>query len=988
MYCLFEDAGQYRVGRILTKADSSLQVELGSGRRVKVKQAQCLLEFAAPEAEMFLSQAQAQAADLDPDFLWQCAPDDDFGFASFAQEVYGSQPTALDQASLAFALHGAPMYFYRRGKGLFRRAPAEALQAALAGAERKRLAAEAQAQLTEAIVAGTESLPPEITDQALGLLVRPDKQSVAYKALEAAAHALQTTPARLLLDRGGLPCAYALHRARFLAEGLAHAHAQGPADLDLAPLVQRKAALLQSLPQAAAQAYSIDDADTFEVDDAFSLLPLYAPATEAPGTEPVFTGWRVGIHIAAPGLLIEPETALGQWARDRASTVYFPGEKITMLPPEAIALASLDAGARVPAVSLYIEFSPQGERLRQTSCVEAIEIAQNIRHGAWEASFEAFAQTLDIAHPNMLTAPPPACPDLPWAGLLPLLSLARLLRKGRETVRGKPEPTGRTDFQLTVRWDDNPQARQLGLGTPEIGLRRRGSALDILVSEFMIATNVAWGEALALAQLPGIYRCQTMGRVRMQTSPGPHQGLGVSHYAWSTSPLRRYSDLINQWQLLAVLGQRRPVFRQADATLYADLAHFDACYDRYAEFQAQMERYWSIRWLGAQAGMSSESWVRSPGQPQIIEPAVAGREGLFRLRRAPAVVRLADWSHLAPGTEVQLELLSGDALDVQLEARGHRILQASEADRYAVLGAPIAHSRSPTIHHAFAAQSEISLQYERIETPAEALPETLDRLWAEGYKGLNLTVPLKEVAFALAQAHGWTISPRARIAGAINTLVRVAETEPKEAVGAWSADNTDGIGLVRDLTRLLGEEGLRDQDVLIIGAGGATRGLIGPFRGAGLHRIVVANRSIEKAIALADEMNQALSTPPMPDSATQALGAQVVPLGLDALQAERLPDGSPWPSLVINATAASLEGARLAVHPTVFSESRLVVDLMYGPKAEDFLGQARAAGASACADGLGMLVEQAAESFYLWTGQRPDTEPVREALVVALESGS
>ncbi|MBM3375455.1 MAG: shikimate dehydrogenase [Betaproteobacteria bacterium] len=979
MHCLFEDAGQYRAGRILTKAEASLQIELGSGRRVKVKQAQCLLEFATPEAEAFLSQAQSQAAELDPDFLWQCAPDDDFGFAQFSQEVYGSQASALDQASLAFALHGAPMYFYRRGKGVFRRAPPEALQAALAGAERKRLAAEAQAQLTEAIVAGTDPLPQEIASQALGLLIRPDKQSIAYKALESAAHTLQTTPSRLLLSRGALPSAYTLHRARFLTEGLAHPHAEGPASLDLAALAHRKAALLQSLPQAQAVAYSIDDADTFEVDDAFSLVPLYAPTPDQEGTaaEPVFSGWRVGIHIAAPGLLIEPESALGQWARDRASTVYFPGEKITMLPPEAIALASLDAGARVPAVSLYLEFSPQGERLRQTSCVETVEIAQNIRHGDWEEGFETLTQTLETVQPEALDTPArPQCADLPWTGLLPLLFLARGLRRARETARGKPEPTGRTDFQLSVRWHDDPRAHQLGLGTPEISLRRRGSALDILVSEFMIATNVAWGEALALAQLPGIYRCQTFGRVRMQTSPGPHQGLGVSHYAWSTSPLRRYSDLINQWQLLAVLGQRRAVFRQADASLYADLAHFDACYDRYAEFQTQMERYWSIRWLGAQAGMPTESWSRSPDQPPIIEPAVAGREGLFRLRRAPAIVRLPDWSQLAPGTEVQVELLSGDALDIHLEARGQGILKESRVDHYAVLGSPIAHSRSPFIHHAFAGQSEAALQYDRIETSAEALAQTLDRLWAEGYKGLNLTIPLKEAAFALAQTRGWNIAPRAQAAGAVNTLVRVAETnQTGEAAegGSWSADNTDGIGLVRDLTRILGDGGLNGNEVLIIGAGGATRGLISPFRDAGLQRIVLANRSVEKAIALAEQMNHSLSAP-------------LIPLGLDALQAETLPDGSPWPSLVINATAASLEGASLAVHPRIFTSAQLVLDLMYGPKAEVFLGQARAAGAPLCADGLGMLVEQAAESFFLWTGQRPDTEPVREALVAALES--
>ncbi len=974
MYCFFEDAGQYRAGRILSKADTSLQLELQSGRRVKIKQAACLLEFSGPEPEAFLAQAQSQAEALDPDFLWQCAPQDDFTFTDFAQEVYGAGASVLEQASLALALHAAPMYFYRRGKGVFRPAPQEALQAALAGAERKRLAAEAQARMEETIIGGTEPLPPEITSQALTLLIRPDKQSLAYKALESAAHQLQTTPARLLLGRGALPSAYALHRARFLSEALAHPHTTAPEGLDIAALAQRKAALLESLPQAAAPAFSIDDADTFEVDDAFSLVPLYAEASDLDKAGQTQTGWRVGIHIAAPGLLIEPASALAQWARDRASTVYFPGEKITMLPPEAIALASLDAGQRVPAVSLYIDFSLSGQRLRQTSLVETIQIAQNIRHGAWEDLFQTMADAQQAAGQTSVSLAPHAQADsppsaLPWEGLLPLYQLAHSLRKAREAVRGKPEPTGRTDFQLTVRWHDDPQARLLGLGDPEIGLRRRGSALDILVSEFMIATNVAWGEALALAQLPGVYRCQTMGRVRMQTSPGPHQGLGVSHYAWSTSPLRRYSDLINQWQLLAVLGQRRPVFRQADASLFADLAHFDACYDRYAEFQTQMERYWSIRWLGQQAGLTTESWTRAPHQPPMIEQAVAGREGNFRLRRAPAQVRLTDWADLAPGTEVTLELLSADALEIQITARGKEVLQEKPLDRYAVLGFPVHHSRSPTIHRAFAQQSDEALRYETIEVQPEALAETLTRLAQEGYRGLNLTIPLKEVAFALAGEKGWPISPRAQLAGAVNTLIRDA------ASGQWKADNTDGIGLVRDLQRLLAQDTLAGLDVLILGAGGATRGLIGPFRQAGIGRIVLANRSLEKAADLAQQMNTH-------NAAASALGGDsVTALSLATLSSATMPDGTAWPSLVINATAASLQGVALPLHPEIFARSRLVVDLMYGPKAQPFLDQARAAGASRCADGLGMLVEQAAESYFLWTGQKPETGPVLDTLL-------
>jgi shikimate dehydrogenase len=179
---------------------------------------------------------------------------------------------------------------------------------------------------------------------------------------------------------------------------------------------------------------------------------------------------------------------------------------------------------------------------------------------------------------------------------------------------------------------------------------------------------------------------------------------------------------------------------------------------------------------------------------------------------------------------------------------------------------------------------------------------------------------------------------------------------------------------VRDLQRLLGAEHLGEMDVLIIGAGGATRGLIGPFRQAGLRRILLANRSVEKATALATEMNA-------PEGlASKFSGAPVIGLPLASLQAPTPPDGSHWPTLIINATAASLQGAGLPLHPEIFGRSRLIVDLMYGPKAEPFLAQARAAGATHCADGLGMLVEQAAESYFLWTGHKPETEPVLASL--------
>ena len=944
MNWFFEDSGQLKVARQVSEAPASLQLELGSGRRLKVKRAQCLLAFSEPDLEGFFQQAQGKANELDADFLWQCAPAEEFAFQDFAKDVFGSEGgSALDQASLLLALHAAPVYFQRKGKGLFRAMPEESLKAALAGIERRRLAAERQAQMKQQLLDG--QLPEALEALGLDLLIRPDKQSVEYKALEQAAFECQVSLEQLALQRGLLPSAYSLHRARFMAQGLHHAANDAPANSQqaIADCRGRRDDLLASLPLASSPAYSLDDAATTEVDDALSYEALPSG------------GFRVGVHIAAPGLAIEPGSLLGQWARERASTVYFPGEKLTMLPAEVIDVYSLNEGRENPCLSLYLEFDDQGQRTGVTTRIEKVFIAKNLRHDPW---------------PDLLQQ---------WSGLAPLLEQASRLRAQREQVRGRPEPTGRVDFSVQVQWDEKLEsatAKQLGQGQPEIRLRPRDNEIDRLVSEWMIATNVAWGETLALAHLPGIYRCQSMGRVRMQTGPGPHQGMGVSHYAWSTSPLRRFSDLMNQWQVLAALGHRRPAYKPNDTELFADLAHFEACYDRYGEFQNQMERYWSLRWLGMEQGLATESWAaaqRPVAAEPLIEEGRLGREGLVRLARLPLTCRVPSWSHLPAGTEVTLEVIGADALSCELEVRG---LQAQTPDtplQLAVLGSPIAHSRSPAIHAAFAQELGLAVSYTAIDTPSAELRARLQALHSQGYAGLNLTVPLKEEVYALALTEGWPMSERAQKAQAINTLIRDSS--------GWRADNTDGLGLVRDLLRHLQVENLAGHRMLLIGAGGAARGVVLPLLQAGLDQLVIANRSPEKAHALVDTFTKAYLTAGNGEAAQlniagRAVDAPVPVLHALSLEALAQPLAIDPPTLVVNASASSLQQAVLTLHPSLFEQTRLALDMMYGPAAEHFLGLAQSAGVGLTLDGLGMLVEQAAVAFELWTGESPSTEPV------------
>ena len=262
-------------------------------------------------------------------------------------------------------------------------------------------------------------------------------------------------------------------------------------------------------------------------------------------------------------------------------------------------------------------------------------------------------------------------------------------------------------------------------------------------------------------------------------------------------------------------------------------------------------------------------------------------------------------------------------------------------DRYAVIGHPVAHSKSPWIHAEFARQTRQTISYVRLEAPLEGFEQTVDEFRAAGGCGANVTLPFKEQAFLYCRD---AVSDRARAAGVVNTLI----FEGPAARG----DNTDGMGLLRDLSVNLGRS-LAGRRILLMGAGGAARGVLAPLLAAGPRRLVVANRSADKARALAQRYGAAAGG------------------GYDEFRGEQF-------DLLINATSAGLAGEAPPVDAAAFAPGALGYDMVYG-RDTPFLALARAAGAAA-QDGSGMLVEQAAESFLLWRGLRPDTAPVLAAL--------
>lgn len=264
-------------------------------------------------------------------------------------------------------------------------------------------------------------------------------------------------------------------------------------------------------------------------------------------------------------------------------------------------------------------------------------------------------------------------------------------------------------------------------------------------------------------------------------------------------------------------------------------------------------------------------------------------------------------------------------------------------DQYAVIGNPVAHSKSPQIHAEFARQTGQDLTYERLLAPIDGFIATAAVFRARGGRGANVTLPFKGEAFGYANS----LSERARAAQAVNTL----KFEDGNIIG----DNTDGAGLVRDVTRNLGCA-IAARRVLLLGAGGAARGVIEPLLGQQPACLVLANRTLTKAQGLARNS-----------------GGTLEALSYAALAGRKF-------DVVINATSASLAGSLPPLPPGLFAEGALAYDMMYGTGETPFLVFARGEGAAAFADGLGMLVEQAAESFLIWRGLRPDTAPVLKRL--------
>ena len=577
MNIFYEESGQFKVASIVQKNDATYQVDTQHGKRTKVKANNVFAEFDGDMAA-FLENAQAQAADIDTDLLWEVCGEEEFTAEAIAEEYYGHAPTKTELAATLIALYAAPMYFYKKAKGVFKAAPEETLKQALAAIERKK---QQDAQIdawAEALKRG--EMPSEIAADLKTILHAPDKQSLTYKAFTKAADELKISAYELAKKTGGITSI-----PQYLQDGFEIKYfPKGTGFPDL-PLPE-----MPDLPKADVTAFSIDDESTTEVDDALSLTDL------GNGMK------RVGIHIAAPSLAIKQGDKMEKNIMERLSTVYFPGGKITMLPENWIAAFSLDAGAYRPAVSIYFDVDSEFNVGEPTCKIEAVNIAENLRIQTIEPHFNA-ETGLDEAGEMMFAHHQ----DLIW-----FYQFAIALQK----ARGKYEPDRAPQYDYSIELDEE--------GNVSVVRRERGSPIDTLVSEMMILANSTWAQMLDENELPGLFRVQPAGKVRMSTKSEPHIGMGVQHYGWFTSPLRRAADYINQKQLISLIDDSaEPLYQNSDAELFAALRDFDTAYAAYADFQRQMEAYWSLVYLQQQgtseltATILKEDLVRIEGLPLV-----------------------------------------------------------------------------------------------------------------------------------------------------------------------------------------------------------------------------------------------------------------------------------------------------------------------------------------------------------------------------------
>ncbi|QLK13678.1 ribonuclease catalytic domain-containing protein [Candidatus Profftella armatura] len=622
MNLLFEKYGTFKVGTIFSQNGNFYQVKIISGRHIKVKNSDILLRFSTPNPDQLIKKAKLLANEIDLNFLWEIVGTKKFYFFDLGIEYFGHTPLSYEAASLLFCLHNSPIYFYKKGKGYYKAVPRELLKTTKIHLEKKKLQIKLQNEYISKLK--NKEIPDRIQDLALQLLFKPDKNSIEYKALNIVSRELQISPERLMIDYGVIKSTEQLHYKNFLF----HFFPNGITFPDL---------IISNLPKLPVadniRAFSIDDASTTEIDDALSVVKLSCGKIQ------------IGIHIAAPGLCIKRNDLIDNFIRERMSSIYIPGNKITMLPSNIINKFSLNEGKTRAALSLYSILNPIDWSLISTETrVEMVYIVSNLRNNYLNSLTEEILNSGEGNYPHKNDI------SILW-------KWAKVLEKKRMIKRKyfglQSKKSDQIDFNFSIKNN-----------IVTITSYKRDKSINKIISELMIFANTNWGKLISNHNIPGVYRAQgeseytSKTQVRMITHPAPHKELGVNQYAWSTSPLRRYIDLVNQWQILSCIKYKKiPIqasFEFGDTDLFDIISSFDKLNSSYSYFQKKMERYWCLRWL-------------LQNKIKLIQATVIKNE-IVQLLNLPLVIRLPG-QKLIQGAQVKLNLLYIDEINLTIEAK-------------------------------------------------------------------------------------------------------------------------------------------------------------------------------------------------------------------------------------------------------------------------------------------------------------------------------
>lgn len=630
------------VAQVTKQTEHHYQITIDA-QSIKLKQKDALFISEQP--------INTQVLDIDIDLLWEYAPDQPCTIEALCQE-YFSECSGQHILSMLKILHKHPIYFLRHQNTWHKVDAAQLNLAKQAIVKRQE-----QEMLKQTLIENLRQnkLPESMQSDVLDLLFKPNKNSLNYKALDVVCKEKQTDVESFLLHIGAIKHDKLYHYFKFINEFFS----EGVGFNQTIQNYRVNQTNLDDLPiNTQVKAFSIDDSSTTEIDDAFSIQTIDANT------------FKLGIHIAAPALGIDYGDTMELLARKRLSTVYFPGGKITMLPEHIIQAFTLQEGKTCPAVSLYCDVertenaNTNAVSYRLTnleSKVERIFIQTNLRYDLMQhlVSNEKLndLQTLQgYAHEQEIKQ---------------LWPLANFLFDQRQQMRQsfglKVESRDRSEFSFTVSpvqcLENLSLQDAFEEETIELTQRQRGNPLDLIVAELMIFANQSWAQQINQYQLTAIYRTQKSFagfKTRMQTHMDAHEGLGVKGYVWSTSPLRRYVDLMHQWQIIALArhgntASLTSVINQNSSDALQTAHVFQEIYMGYQNFQSKMENYWALRWL-QQNNMTEVT-------------ALTLKDGWMRLQVVPFSLKLPEVAQKPRGTEVKLQIISIDLLKLSVQAR-------------------------------------------------------------------------------------------------------------------------------------------------------------------------------------------------------------------------------------------------------------------------------------------------------------------------------